>query len=133
MVRDGADEEEAYRAVAAAAGASVAEVRSCRERAAALATELEAWLADQIMRGPGRARGGGSTDRLGKPCPMPLAEYYWCQRFGFQVMPRDLIEGHVDDQPADTYLLYANLLSKEAEMRERLEFLQQKKTGGKRR
>lgn len=106
----------------------VATVRAAREADQKLRVDIEAFLADQIMRGPGRARGGGSTERLGKPCPESLAEFYVAEKFGFRIMPRDLVPGAaIDDQPADTLLMYQNLLSIEAETRERLEFLQQRK------
>ncbi len=79
------------------------------------------------MRGPGRSRGGGDIERLGKPCPAPLGEFYFAQRFGFRVLPGDLVPGSTDDQPSDTFLFYSNLLSHEAEQRERLEHIQMRR------
>lgn len=83
------------------------------------------------MRGPGRSRSGGDSERLGKPCPDALSEFQFCERFGFKILPRDLVPGQVDDQPYDTYLFYANLLGTESRIRERLEILQQRKQSPK--
>lgn len=121
---DDASPEEWDAAVAVRAGVSVESVRQVRKDIEAADNELEDWLGDQIMRGPGRSRAGRDTERLGKPCPEALGEYHFCERMGFRILPRDLVPGHVEDQPADTFLFYANLLSRESEIKERLEHLQ---------
>lgn len=127
MVGDEADE-----AVAARCGVSVDRVRTAREADLALREEVKAWLVDQILRGPGRSRAGGDVPRLGTPCPGALAEFHFCERFGFRILPRDLTPGSIDDQPADTFLTFAHMLSIEAETKERLELILQKKMGAKR-
>lgn len=119
--------EAADEAVAKAAGVPVEKVLAAKEADLALRKEVETWLTDQILRGPGRSRTGGDTPRLGKPCPEVLGEFHFCERFGFRILPRDLVPGNVDDQPADTFLLFAHMLSIEAETKERLELILQKK------
>ena len=47
--------------------------------------------------------------------------------FGFSVLPSGLVTGTVEDQPAATFLFYANLLAEEAKMSERLQVIFQRK------
>lgn len=85
------------------------------------------------MRGPGRSRTGRNIDRLGLPCPAEYADFLMAKEFGFQMMPADLTNGSTDDQPADTYLRMANILSEASRMTEELQLIQQRKNaGGKR-
>lgn len=125
-------DEQADEAVAARAGVSVEAVRAAKAADLALRKEVEEWLGDQILRGPGRSRSGGDVERTGKPCPEVLGEFHFCERFNFRILPRDLVPGNVDDQPADTFLTFAHMLSLEAEIKERLEMILQKKMSAKR-
>jgi hypothetical protein len=87
------------------------------------------------MRGPGRSRAGNDVERLGKPCPPELADYYMAKAFGFRILPPGLVPGSTEDQPAAIFAYYSNLLAEEASKTERLQYIQQMKQqarGGRR-
>lgn len=73
-------------------------------------------MVDQILRGPGI-----QYDRIGKPIPDMLAEWYFCERLNFRILPAGLSAGSIDDQPMDRLLYWMHVAGTEAGERERLE------------
>lgn len=62
---------------------------------------MRLWVIDQIQRGPHTR-----FEREGDPCPLPLADYLFCEAFGFQVLPWEL-----DDMPNDQFSFWQGLVA----------------------
>lgn len=69
-----------------------------------------------MLRGP-----GSRYNRVGRPIPDPLAEWYFCERLNFRVLPSGLKAGSIMEQPMDRFLYWMHIAGLEAGERERLE------------
>lgn len=80
-----------------------------------------------MLRGPGI-----QYARIGKPIPDPLAEWYFCERLSFRVLPTGLMAGSIEDQPMDRLLYWMHIAGLEASERERLEAERMKRNSRRR-
>lgn len=76
-----------------------------------------------MLRGP-----GSRYNRVGRGIPDALAEWYFCERLGFQVLPTGLEPGSILDQPMDSLLRWMHVAGIEATEREKLEAERMKRT-----
>lgn len=53
--------------------------------------------------------------------PDTLAELYFCERIGWQIMPTGLSPGSINDQPVDALFRWMQIMGLESSEREKLE------------